>query len=51
MTGYKRYTITWEEEHSKIVCSTSEINALIDAKISSGNYYTCIKSKNFKSEE
>lgn len=51
MSEFKKYVITWTEEHRKEICATSENGALIDAKIFSGKDYTCTKSENFKVEE
>lgn len=48
MNGFKKYIVTWSEDHKKEVCATSKDSALTDAMICAGDAYTCIKSKNFK---
>lgn len=48
MSGFKKYIVTWTEEHRKEVCATSENQALTDAMISAGQYYTCTKCKDFR---
>ena len=51
MSGFKKYIVTWTEEHRKEVCATSEDQALTDAMISAGQYYTCTKCKDFRIQE
>jgi hypothetical protein len=50
MSGFKKYIVTWTEEHRKEVNATSKDNAITDVIIFAEES-TCINSKNFKVEE